>query len=225
MGANIKQIRQSITIISMGILLLWLILLGQYVNVIPDTCFGVRPREALGLRGIFLSPFLHGGFKHLLANTFPLLILGTTVLYFYRSIALRIWLYIYLASGIWVWALARANTCHIGASGIIYGLAFFLFFSGIFRKDRLSLGIALIVSFLYGGLIWGVLPAEPGVSWEGHLFGAIAGIMTAYLLRKSGPPPPRKKYSWDIEPENDEDNKGIWNYKKYFPPPEGYQHP
>lgn len=224
MGANIKQIRQSITIMTIGIAFLWVILLLQYFHLVPEGCFGIRPRDINGLKGIILSPFLHGGFKHLIANTFPLFILGAAVMYFYRTIAIRAWFYIYIASGVWVWVLARANTCHIGASGIIYGLAFFLFFSGIFRKDKLSLGLALIVSFLYGGLIWGVLPAEPGVSWEGHLFGAIAGIMTAFLLRKSGPPPKRKTYSWENE-EEQENEQGIWNYRKHFPPPEGYSHP
>jgi len=224
LSANIKQIKQNITIIAIGIIILWLILFLQHLSLLPNYCLGIQARTISGLKGILLSPFIHAGVEHLAANTFPLLILGTAVLYFYPKLAWRIWIYIYLASGIWVWVAAR-DGCHIGASGIIYGLAFFLFFSGIFRKDKLSLTLALIVSFLYGGIIWGLLPYQEGVSWEGHLFGAIAGVITAYLLRKQEVVP-RKKYSWEDEnPDEADDSPEIWNYRKYFPPPDGLKHP
>ena len=119
----------------------------------------------------------------------------TVVLYFYPKVAYKVFTIIYFGSGILVWFFGR-EVYHIGASGIIYGFVSFLFFSGIFRKDNRSIALALVVIFLYGGLIWGVLPVEKGVSWESHLFGAIVGLISAFIFRKVDPP---KRYDWEDE--------------------------
>ena len=185
---------------------------------------GIRPRQVRGLLGIVTAPVVHSGWDHLTANTFPLFFLSAGLIYFYRPIATRVGVLIYLATGIWVWAAARP-VWHIGASGVIYGLAFFLFFSGVFRKDIRALALALIVAFFYGGMVWGVFPIKPGMSWESHLFGAIAGILAAYYFRHKGPAT-RKTYEWEYELDEPEaDAFEPWNYRKFHSPPKGFKYP
>ncbi len=202
--------------------LMWLIMIVQALAGWDPGAWGVFPRSVWGLTGIFTSPFLHGDFGHLAANTAPFFLLATAVLYFYRPIAWKVLPLLYLLPGLWVW-IASTRGPHIGASGVVYGLAFFLFFSGVFRKNLQSLTIALVVSFFYGGMVWGVLPADPHVSWEGHLFGAIAGIVTAYFLRKQGGLP-EKKYKWQ-EQDDDGDTRVPWDYKRLYPPPDPLSYP
>lgn len=175
--------------------LLWIIYLINYLWDISIFKLGILPRRITGLIGIFTSPLIHQDISHLISNTAPLIIMGLTIFYFYSKVAYKSFIIIYIGTGILVWLFAR-EAYHIGASGIIYGFVSFLFFSGIFRKDNRSIAIALIITFLYGGLIWGVLPLERGVSWESHLFGAIVGIVPAFIFRKVDPP---KKYDWEEE--------------------------
>ncbi|MFY0652545.1 MAG: rhomboid family intramembrane serine protease [Cyclobacteriaceae bacterium] len=144
---------------------------------------GIYPRTALGFIGVFTSPLIHGSWNHIISNTFPLLFLGTTVFVFYNSVAVRVFFQCYLLTGLCVWVFGR-SFYHIGASGLVYGLAAFLIAFGFFRKDFKSLTIAIIVVILYGGIIYGILPTRPGVSWESHLFGALIGIASAYTMRK-----------------------------------------
>lgn len=176
-------------------MLLWVIYLMSYWIDIYPYKLGILPRNFSGLVGIFTSPLIHGGFSHLISNTAPLIFMGLGIFYFYPKVAYKVFTIIYLGTGVLVWIFAR-EVYHIGASGIIYGFVSFLFFSGIFRKDNRSIALALIVILFYGGLIWGVLPIEKGVSWESHLFGAIAGIIAAFIFRKVDPP---KKYDWEDE--------------------------
>jgi len=176
-------------------MLLWAIYLISYCIDIYPYKLGILPRNFSGFVGIFTSPLIHGGFSHLISNTAPLIFMGLGIFYFYPKVAYKVFTIIYLGTGVLVWIFAR-EVYHIGASGIIYGFVSFLFFSGIFRKDNRSIALALIVILFYGGLIWGVLPIEKGVSWESHLFGAIAGIIAAFIFRKVDPP---KKYDWEDE--------------------------
>lgn len=184
-------------------LFLWVIYLVTYLLDIPTYKLGILPRNINGLIGIFTSPLIHGGFSHLISNTAPLIVMGLGIYYFYPKVAYKVFAIIYLGTGILVWLFAR-DVYHIGASGIIYGFVSFLFFSGIFRKDNRSIALALVVIFLYGGLIWGVLPVERGVSWESHLSGAIIGIMASFIFRKVDPP---KKYDWENEESDTPVNK------------------
>lgn len=140
--------------------------------------FGIYPRTVFGLIGIITAPMLHGSPAHLISNTIPLLFLGAVLFFFYSSIAESVFLRAYFWTNILVWLFAR-DANHIGASGLVYGLAFFLIFFGIFRRDFVSIFISIIVLLLYGGVFYGVLPTEPGVSWESHLGGALVGISTA----------------------------------------------
>ncbi|MFK5854686.1 MAG: rhomboid family intramembrane serine protease [Bacteroidota bacterium] len=197
---------------------MWVVKLVEYSFEISFANFGNYPLDIKGLKGIILMPFIHGSWDHLMANSVSFLVLSSALFYFYRNISMRVLIGIWLLSGIWVWFGGRPSW-HIGASGIIYGLSSFLFFSGIIRKDSRLAALALIVTFLYGSLIWGVFPdffpKEKQVSWEGHLGGAVAGFIMAIYYRNSGPT--QKKYSWEFEEdEDDEDNDdgAYWNVKK-----------
>ena len=159
---------------------------------------GILPRDMIGILGIISGPIVHANFSHLLSNTMPLLILGWAIFFFYSKVSYKSFIVIYVLTGLFVWLFAR-QVYHIGASGIVYGLVSFLFFSGIFRRDNKSIAIALIVTFLYGGIVWGILPGQKGISWESHLFGGIAGIITAFIFRKIDP---QKKYDWEDEEDD-----------------------
>lgn len=146
---------------------------------------GIRPRVVTGLVGIIASPFLHGNLWHLISNTIPFIILTTVALHFYRPVAFRTLAFIAVIAGVAVWILGRPNTNHIGASTVIFGLTAFLIASGFFRRDPQAILVAVIIFFLYGGIVFQVFPifAKRGISWEGHLFGALAGVFLAYRYR------------------------------------------
>lgn len=181
----------------------WIKLLSRFAGW-DLGALGIQPRELAGLLGVLTAPLLHGSFEHLFANTLPLLVLGTLLLYGYqRARWLAIGL-IWILSGLGVWLVGRDST-HIGMSGVSHGLMFFLFIAGLVRRDRLSVALSMIAFFLYGGMVWGIFPAEAGVSWEYHLFGALAGVLTAILLRKLDAPAAVKRYAWEDEAVEDED--------------------
>jgi membrane associated rhomboid family serine protease len=200
---NTKEFFRKLAIPLTFPVLLWVIYYITYLIDIPAFKLGILPRNISGLVGIFTSPLIHGGLSHLISNTAPLVFMGLGIFYFYPKVAYKVFTIIYLGTGILVWIFGR-EVYHIGASGIIYGFVSFLFFSGIFRKDNRSIALALVVIFFYGGLIWGVLPVEKGVSWESHLFGAIVGLISAFIFRKVDPP---KKYDWEDEDSNIPANK------------------
>ncbi len=184
------------------ILVCWLVKFTELVFNTRFTEWGVLPMSAEGLPGILFSPFIHSDFKHLGANTIPFFILSSALFYFYRKLAYRIFIILYLLSGFLLW-LGGREAWHIGASGLVYGLASFLFFSGIFRNDVRLLTIGLIVAFLYGSLFWGIFPIQPEISWEGHLWGAVSGLVLSYYYRKQGPQ--RQKLEWENESDDDEE--------------------
>lgn len=185
------------------IVLLWLIKLAEVEYGFDFSDWGILPREVTGLRGILFSPLIHGNFEHLAANTLPLLVLTFSLFFFYRKSPYAIFFLIYLFSGFFVW-LGGREAMHIGASGLIYGLAAFLFLSGIISHNISLLTISLIVAFLYGGLFWGIFPLKPEISWESHLWGGISGFGLAVLFRKSAPTIPEDKE------EEDEPEEGEW---------------
>ncbi|KFL36175.1 rhomboid family intramembrane serine protease [Arenimonas donghaensis] len=162
--------------------------------------FALVPLEASGLVGILTAPLLHGSAGHWLANASALLVLGTLVGTVYPRAALRALPVLWLGSGLVTWLIGRPSF-HIGASGLAHGLMFLLLFLGLFRRDKAAIAAALIAFFLYGGMVLTILPREPGVSWEYHLGGALAGIVAAWRWRRLDPEPPRKRYSWEIEEE------------------------
>jgi membrane associated rhomboid family serine protease len=162
----------------------WILHLYSFLFDYQFTQLGVYPQKIFGLPGIVLSPFVHGDIQHLFANTFPFLILGSGIFYFYPRKAIAVFLSIWFFTGLGVWLFAR-EAYHIGASGLIYGFASFLFFSGVFSKNRASAVVSLLVVFLYGSMVWGILPGKPEVSWEAHLSGFICGLLaTLWYLNK-----------------------------------------
>jgi membrane associated rhomboid family serine protease len=150
-----------------------------------------------GLPGILLAPLLHGGFSHLIGNSVPLLVAGTMTLHLYPNSALKLLPAVYLGPGILVWLFARGSV-HVGASGLVYGLVSYIFVAGLIRRDTRAIAASLLVSFLYGTLVWGVLPIERGVSWETHLAAGLIGLVLAIVLRRLDIPP-RKRYTWEDE--------------------------
>ena len=189
--------------ISLGfVALIWLIQLLNYGLDLELERFGVRPRELAGLAGILLAPLLHAGFAHLLANSLPLLILGTGMLHLYPNSAFKVIPAVYVGPGIAVWLFARSSV-HVGASGLVYGLVSYIFVAGLIRQDKRAIAASLLVCFLYGTLALGVLPIEPGVSWETHLAAALIGVVLAIALRRLDIPP-RKHYAWEDEEDEGE---------------------
>lgn len=184
--------------------LIWLIELLNGGLDLELERFGIRPRQLSGLPGILLAPLLHSSFAHLGANSLPLLVLGTGMLYLYPSSALKVIPAVYLGPGIAVWLFGRVSV-HVGASGLVYGLVSYIFVAGVIRRDRRAIAASLLVCFLYGTLVWGLLPIQPGVSWETHLAAALIGLMLAIALRRLDIPP-RKRYSWEDE-EDEAENK------------------
>jgi membrane associated rhomboid family serine protease len=185
--------------LSLGfVALLWLIpLLGWGLEL---ERFGVNPRHWSGLPGILVAPLLHASFFHLIANSVPLLVLGTTMLHLYPTAAFRVLPAIYLGPGIAVWLFGR-DGIHVGASGLVYGLFAYVFVAGLIRRDRRAIAASLLVAFMYGTMAWGVLPIRQGVSWETHLAAALIGVAVAIVLRHTDTPP-RIHYGW----ENDVDD-------------------
>ena len=178
--------------------ILWIVYFVSLTTNINLDRMGILPRNLLGVLGIVTGPVVHANISHLLSNTVPLMILGWAIFYFYPKVSYKAFFVLYILTGVFVWLFAR-QVYHIGASGIVYAFVSFLFFSGIFRKDNKSISIALIITFLYGGIIWGVLPGQKGISWESHLFGGIAGVITAYIFKNVDPP---KKYDWEDEEDD-----------------------
>ncbi len=182
--------------ISLGFLaLVWLINLAQWGLDLPPDPFGIRPREWSGLPGIVFAPLVHGSFEHLVSNTPPLLVLGTAMLFLYPNSALRVVPAVYLGTGLAVWLFARPSV-HFGASGLVYGLASYVFVAGLLRRDRRAIAASLLVWFMYGSLAWGVFPIQEGVSWETHLAAALIGVAFAFALRRLDVPP-RRHYEWE----------------------------
>ncbi len=168
--------------------------------------WGIKPMSLSGLSGILLAPLVHSHWDHFYANAIPLFVLGVSLFYFYRGISIKVFVFIYLLTGIWVWLGAR-DAWHIGASGVIYGLAAFLIAGGFIRNYIPLMAISLMVIFLYGGMIWGVFPLKWDVpySWESHLYGSIAGVILAVVYRKEGPQKPVKEWS-----DEDDDDDPYW---------------
>ena len=161
---------------------MWLIHIVKVLGHFKWDQYGVHPREIDGLPGIILSPLLHGSFQHLFSNSIPLFLMMTLLLLFYSKVAKIVFVAIYILTGITVWLFARP-VYHIGASGVVYGLISFVFWSGVFRKNFRSVILSVVIVFLYSGYIAGVFPGKPQISWESHLLGALVGILIAFLVK------------------------------------------
>ncbi|WP_343606478.1 rhomboid family intramembrane serine protease [Fluviicola sp.] len=176
--------------------------------------WGIRPRHWSSWKGVFFMPLLHDPYnvKHILNNSLPTYLLLAAVIYYYRDIALRVFLISWIGTGLIVWWVAQDNgSYHIGMSGVIYALFGFLFVSGFFRRILALQGISLAVIFVYGSMIWGIFPMEPSISWEGHFGGFVVGVCLAVAYRNHGPV--RAKFQYEIEQElgiEPPDLEGMW---------------
>ena len=177
-----------------SVLFLWIVYWFEVKWGFNFTKYGLYPRTLKGLRGILFSPFIHSGIKHLFNNSIPLFVLLLSLFYFYNKIALKVLVYGLLLSGILTWIIAR-DSYHIGASGIVYLLFSFVLFSGIISRYNRLIAVSLIVIFLYGSMIWYILPIEEGISWEGHLSGFLVGLFLAIVYRNYGPK--KKRFDWE----------------------------
>jgi len=202
--------------------IMWGVFYFEVHQQISLSNLGVIPRTVFGLLGILFMPLLHGDIAHITSNSLPLLVLTTLLIYFYKEISVKVGVLIYLFTGLLVWLFADLDGTkgvHVGASGLIYGLTGFLFVSGIIRKNKALFGVSLLVTFLYGTIIWGVLPMEvqmalristvyKNISWEGHLFGFVTGVVFAFVYRKQGLQQPL--YSWDVNNDADVDESNPY---------------
>jgi membrane associated rhomboid family serine protease len=177
---------------------LWLVHLGAAFFDFRLVEYGIYPRRITGTVGIALAPLIHGSFSHLVANTLPILMLGTALLYGYPRSARIVLGCLYVGTGLGVWLAAR-DAYHIGASGLATGMMFFVFIIGAIRWDRRAIVLSMLAFFLYGSMVWGIFPTDPDVSFESHFFGALIGVILAVVLRNADPVLLEKRYSWEDE--------------------------
>ncbi len=205
--------------------ILWMVKIIEVLFNIDLSVFGIYPLAIRGLPGILFSPFIHADFGHLFNNSLPLFFLGVALFYFYSEVAIRVFILTYILTGLMVWVAGR-NAWHIGASGLVYGLASFLFFSGIIRRHFRLIALSLLIVFLYGSMVWGIFPGTyENVSWESHMLGFFVGIVLAVAFRNRGPQ--RPVFEW-MEEEgeiggegeeeklelDDEETKGLRDKEK-----------
>ena len=189
--------RLALTAASCVVAVLWVLALLDWGLALGLSSFGVRPRTLAGLPGVLFAPLLHGSFSHLISNSLPLLVLGTGMLYLYPHSALKVIPAVYLGPGLAVWLFGRPGI-HIGASGLVYGLAIYVLIAGLIRRDTRAVSASMLVFFLYGTLVWGMVPTTANISWQTHLVAALIGLILAVLCRRSDIPP-RKRYVWENE--------------------------
>jgi membrane associated rhomboid family serine protease len=182
------------------LLIMWGVKIFEILYNTSYIDLGVLPRSFKGLKGIIFSPFIHKDLSHLINNSMPIIVLGSSLSYFYPRIKFRLVLWLYFTCGILLWGIGRSSF-HIGASGFIYALASFIFFSGLMKKNKRLSALSLVVVFIYGSMFWGLLPTHENVSWEGHLSGLIAGLIIAFFFKNLGPK--KDVYQWEID-EQDE---------------------
>jgi membrane associated rhomboid family serine protease len=221
--------KEAIIVPVLLISVIWMVFFIQNFIELRE-CYGIIPLSFRGLRGVFLAPLFHGDLQHVVNNTVPLFVLTFLIFQFYEKLAYFVLVNGWIASGLVVWMLpdfafmnSSILSCHIGASGIIYVLAFFLFFSGVFKKEKTLMAISLIVVFLYGGIIWGMFPKEifgisddRRISWESHLSGGMIGFVLAFMLRKIGRQ--KEKAQWEKKEYDPSADEELWErYKNEYP--------
>lgn len=191
------------------ILIIWSVMSFEIQFNVNFNEYGVYPRTLKGLRGVIFSPFIHGSMEHLYHNTAPLFVLSMALFYFYRPIAWKVLLYGVLLSGFLTWCIGRSSY-HVGASGLIYVLVSFIFFKGIWARHFRLIALSLLVVFLYGSMVWYVMPIKDGMSWEGHLAGLVTGLIFALLFRNKIIKP--KKYDWQKDTYNEDNDPFLRHF-------------
>ncbi len=202
-----NRLEYAIKIPLILLIIIWGVKVFEILTQTSLAQWGVLPRDFEGLRGVFFMPFIHGDVMHAAHNSIPLFVLSAMLIYFYRKTSWFILVVGTLLTGILTWLIAN-KAYHIGASGVVYMLASYIFFSGVFRRNIKLMAVSLLVSFLYGSMVWSIFPfdfvVQDRVSWEGHLSCAIVGLLMAYRFRKIQIEP-QKKYSWEEETVEEEE--------------------
>lgn len=184
-NTQLKFSTQVLLVPFLFIFLIWFVYWVEIQFSYNFTRAGILPRNLSGLKGVLFSPFIHSDINHLFNNSIPLFVLLSFLIYFYRAVYIKVLFFGGLLSGLLTWVIAR-EAFHIGASGIVYLLFSFVFFSGIIKKQFQLVAVSLIVIFLYGSMIWYVFPIKEGISWEGHLSGFVVGVIFAYIFKQKG---------------------------------------
>jgi membrane associated rhomboid family serine protease len=201
-----KKLLLNLIIPGVFVFSMWLIKILEVLFNADLSGFGIYPLTVRGLAGILFSPFIHADFGHLFNNSLPLFFLGVALFYFYSEVAIKVFGWTYLLTGLLVWVAGR-EAWHIGASGLVYGLASFLFFSGIIRRYFRLIALSLLIVFLYGSMVWGIFPGTyKNVSWESHMLGFFSGVVLAVSYRNKGPQAP--VYEWMEEDETETEREG-----------------
>jgi len=177
--------KAQVTVLGGAIALMWMVFFASVVSGGHLLVLGIIPRTAIGLRGIFLAPFLHGSVAHLVSNTISFLFLGWLVMLRDRNHFLPVTVYAMLASGITAWLFGAPGSVHIGASGVIFGYLGFLMLAGWYSRSYASIALSILVTIFWGPMVLGVIPASAGISWQAHLGGFLGGVLAArqYRLR------------------------------------------
>ena len=206
---HFKFSTNNVIIPLVAMILIWAVYWMEIALGVNFNNLGVMPRTISGLKGVFLSPFIHGSLKHLYNNTIPLGILMAALWYFYRDVAWKIMIFGILISGTLTWLIGRTSY-HIGASGLIYVLASFIFFKGVFSSYFRLIALSLVVVFIYGSLLWYIFPVKDGISWEGHLAGFLTGLALAVIVKVKIPNP--KKYEWERDDFKEKDDPFLKHF-------------
>lgn len=202
------KLKPNVIAVPLGVLILiWFIYFLEINFGFNLNKYGIYPKTFVGLRGILFSPFIHSNAKHLISNSVPLFVMLGCLYYFYQKIANKVLIIGLIVTGFLTWIFGRPSY-HIGASGIVYLLVSFIFFSGVFRKYYRLIALSLIVVFLYGSMVWYIFPTEERISWEGHLSGFLVGVVFAFIFRKKGPQPEIFIFSENEEFEKQFDENG-----------------
>jgi len=204
---KVSKVKQFISVFffpTVLLVIIWSVFLIEYYTSLTFWEYGLYPRKLSGLIGVIASPFIHGDLGHIVNNSFPLFVLVALLRFFYKGFSYKVILWIVILSGIWAWVFARPSY-HIGASGLIYGIASFIFFGGIIIKETKHIAISLLIVFLYGSIVWGIFPVDYTKSWECHFTGFFAGLVMAYYYKKELKEKFMKKDIYDFEDEEEYD--------------------
>ncbi|MBY6185390.1 rhomboid family intramembrane serine protease [Marinobacter hydrocarbonoclasticus] len=204
-----ERLQQGLIAAGLFLLLIWLIKAVEVLSGADLSVLGVRPNELSGLWGVAFAPLIHGSLSHLAANSVGVLVLVAALFYGYPNSRWRVLLLVWAGAGLGVWLFGR-DSLHFGASGLTHGLFFFLFLVSLLRRDKRSIALMMIAFFLFGGMIYSIFPREPGISYESHFSGAVAGVIAALLWWRADPKPPVKRYDWEDNDEEDEAIGDLW---------------
>jgi membrane associated rhomboid family serine protease len=222
--AVLARFRRALNLSLLALIGLALCFWLQVEGFLSTQALSIRPHDPASLIGILTAPLMHGSLGHLGANAFAVLTLGTLAGTVFPQATWRALPVIWIGSGLGTWLIGTGGS-HIGASGVTHGLGFLVFALGVLRRDRAAVSAAMIAFLFFGGMLITIFPNEVGVSWEYHLAGAASGLLAALLFRRADPAPPRKRYSWEDEPDEDDEDAATYELPSPHDVPVIWQRP